>query len=202
MLKGILIGLVFGVPIGAVGALTVRRAIGYGFLAGLISGLGCSAADLLYSCISVFSLTFISDFLLKYQYPISIIGGAMVIIMGISAVRNPKTFKTNNTGGGRLAAIFASSFGIAITNPATIVTFITAFSIFNVGSVETPVQGISLICGIFAGTLIWWLTISAVFGILRYRVTDKQIEIINRVLGATVICFGIAVIARAVICSV
>ncbi len=190
----------FGVPIGAVGALTVRRAIGYGFLAGLISGLGCSATDLLYSCISVFSLTFISDFLLKYQCPISIIGGAMVIVMGISAVRNPATVKTEIAGGGRLAAIFASSFGIAITNPATIVTFITAFSIFNVSGIETPVQGISLICGIFAGTLIWWLIISAVFGILRRRITDKQIEMINRVLGAAVICFGVAVIVRAVMC--
>lgn len=202
MLKGLLIGLVFGVPIGAVGALTVRRAIGYGFLAGLISGLGCSAADLLYSCISVFSLTFISDFLLKYQCPISIIGGAMVIVMGISAVKNPAAVKTEAADGGRLAAMFASSFGIAITNPATIATFITAFSIFNVGGMETPVQGISLICGILAGTLIWWLIISAVFGTLRRRITDKQIEMINRVLGAAVICFGIAVIARAVMYSV
>ncbi len=198
MIKGILIGLVFGVPIGAVGALTVRRTIGSGFPAGLVSGLGCSAADLLYSCISVFSLTFISDFLLQYQCPISITGGLIVIAMGLSAIKNPQSAKAENTGG-KLAAMFISSFCIAITNPATIVTYITAFSIFEVGNMETISQGITLISGIFIGTLIWWFVISTVFGILRRRITDRKIAAINRVLGVAVMCFGIAVIVRAVI---
>lgn len=193
-----MIGLVFGVPIGAVGALTVRRTIESGFFAGLLSGLGCSAADLLYSCISVFSLTFISDFLLQYQCPISIIGGLIVIVMGLSAIKSPQTAKAENADGGKLAAMFISSFCIAITNPATIVTFITAFSIFEVGSIETISQGLFLISGIFIGTLIWWLVISLVFGFLRRRITDGQIAVINRVLGAAVMCFGIVVIVRAV----
>ncbi|MDE6727361.1 MAG: LysE family translocator [Oscillospiraceae bacterium] len=82
--KGILIGLMFGVPIGAVGTMTVQRTLERGFGAGLLTGLGSSAADCLYACVGVFGLTFISDFLLKYQMIISIIGGMFVLIMGIS----------------------------------------------------------------------------------------------------------------------
>ena len=63
-LKGILIGLLFGIPIGAVGALTIRRIIIYSRRAGFLSGLGCSTADLCYSCISIFGFTLISDYLL------------------------------------------------------------------------------------------------------------------------------------------
>lgn len=45
LLKGIFIGLVFGAPAGAVGALCVQRSLLYGAKSGLITGLGSSAAD-------------------------------------------------------------------------------------------------------------------------------------------------------------
>ncbi len=52
-LRGLLIGLVFGVPAGAIGALTIQRTLEKGFFSGLITGAGSSAADLIYSCVGV-----------------------------------------------------------------------------------------------------------------------------------------------------
>lgn len=43
-LRGLLIGLVFGVPAGAIGALTIQHALDKGFFAGLVTGAGSSAA--------------------------------------------------------------------------------------------------------------------------------------------------------------
>ncbi len=40
LVKGILIGLIFGIPVGAVGTLTVQRAYQHGFGAGLKTGMG------------------------------------------------------------------------------------------------------------------------------------------------------------------
>ena len=37
-LRGLLIGLVFGVPAGAIGALTIQRTLERGFFAGLVTG--------------------------------------------------------------------------------------------------------------------------------------------------------------------
>ena len=51
LIRGILIGLIFGVPAGAIGALTIQRTLRDGFAAGLATGLGSSAADLLYLCV-------------------------------------------------------------------------------------------------------------------------------------------------------
>ena len=50
LIRGLLIGLIFGVPAGAIGALTIQRTLNGGFSAGLTTGLGSSAADLLYAC--------------------------------------------------------------------------------------------------------------------------------------------------------
>lgn len=67
LIRGIMIGLLFGMPAGAVGAMTAQRTLNYGMKAGLLTGLGSSAADCIYACIGVFGLTLISDFLMKYQ---------------------------------------------------------------------------------------------------------------------------------------
>ena len=53
LIRGLLIGLIFGVPAGAIGTLTIQRTLRGGFWAGLITGLGSSAADLLYACAGV-----------------------------------------------------------------------------------------------------------------------------------------------------
>ena len=63
--KGILIGLIFGVPVGAVGAMTVQRTWKHGIRAGLFTEMGSSAADCIYTRIGAFGLTMVSDFLEK-----------------------------------------------------------------------------------------------------------------------------------------
>ena len=82
-LKGILIGLIFGVPAGAVGAMTVQRTWEHGIKAGLLTGMGSSVADCIYAAIGAFGLTIISDFLLQYQTAIHLVGGTIVLFMGI-----------------------------------------------------------------------------------------------------------------------
>lgn len=76
-LRGVLIGLLFGVPAGAVGAMTVQRTWNYGIKAGLFTGFGSSVADGIYACVGAFGLTVISEFLLKYQTVINLVGGRL-----------------------------------------------------------------------------------------------------------------------------
>lgn len=57
LIRGFLIGLIFGVPAGAIGALAIQRTLRGGFWAWLVTGLGSSAADLLYACAGIFGLT-------------------------------------------------------------------------------------------------------------------------------------------------
>lgn len=193
-LRGIAIGLLFGLPAGAVGAMTVQRTLNHGVKDGLITGLGSSVADCLYACIGVFGLTFISDFLLKHQTIINIIGSALILFMGIrliarkSAKCEPTTNVTNGT------KFFMSSFAIGITNPAAILTFLLAFSIFGILSSKALItQGILLVVGVFIGTFIWWGTLS--FGTEAIKKKAKKINIckMNMLFGIILITFGTVV---------
>ncbi len=85
LIRGLLIGLIFGVPAGAIGALTIQRTLNSGFSAGLVTGLGSSAADLLYACVGIFGLTLVSGFLTEYQRPVSLLGGLLIVALGRAA---------------------------------------------------------------------------------------------------------------------
>ncbi|MCB2358540.1 LysE family translocator [Clostridium estertheticum] len=193
LLKGICIGLVFGVPVGAIGALTIRRTITHGTFAGLASGIGCSTADLLYAFISVFGLTLCLDFMLKYQSIISLVGGGMIIIMGVSILLKKQEVVKETAKTSQIISFFASSFVIAITNPTTIITFILAFSIFNIGCITSTVQCLGLCLGIFLGTCIWWGLIVTMIRLFRKRITGKVVVRLNYILGSIIIILGAGV---------
>lgn len=198
-LKGLLIGLVFGVPAGAIGALTIQRTLERGFFAGLITGSGSSAADLLYSCISVFGITMLSDFLTVHQAIIRVIGGFLILLLGIGILQKkelPATTQQDTKG--TPVFYFLSSFTAAMLNPATILSFMVAFTAFGISGNLEVFQGVSLTAGILVGTLCWWATISGVVSYFRKRVTNNIYKWLNRILGCLMTLFSFVMIVQGI----
>lgn len=148
LLRGCLIGLVFGVPAGAIGALVIQRTLAGGFWNGFLTGLGSSAADGLYACAGVFGLTVVTDFLTRYQQPIGTTGAALVLLYGLwMIVQARKHGEQSMTQSGVQRGGFASAFVIAILNPATILSFMVAFSAFGIVGDYTAAEGVQLVLG-------------------------------------------------------
>lgn len=118
LLRGILIGLLFGLPVGAVGALTVQRTFSHGAKAGLLTGLGSSVADCFYACVGTFGLTLISDFLLRYQTVINLLGGGLILFLGIRLLLRREEPQQQNVEDTVFFKMFLTSFAVGITNPA------------------------------------------------------------------------------------
>ena len=207
--RGLIIGIVFGVPAGAVGILSVQRVLSQGAAAGLVTGMGSSVADVFYACIGVFGITIISDFLLKHQHIICMLGCMMVILLGIQCfkkkkVEKPAAVTRERQGEGHqpgtiryLISCFLSSFAIAITNPAAILSFMVVFSMFRIGGNESIGEDIQLVLGIFCGTCFWWLLIAVVVSRIRDRVTDGFYLKLNRIFGILMVLFGTGIGVRA-----
>lgn len=196
LLRGILIGLLFGLPVGAVGTMTVQRAWNFGFRAGLLTGLGSSAADCFYAVVGTFGLTLVSDFLLRHQSLVNILGGSLILFMGIRLL-----LKKGGTGVEPVKALsgvkmFLASFAIGITNPAAILTFLFAFSYFGISGVTGVRDKISLVCGVFIGTCLWWGALSAATRVLRMKAGNRGFLYMNQVFGTFLTLFGGAVFLR------
>lgn len=190
LLRGILIGLLFGVPAGAVGAMTMQRTFRYGICAGMLTGLGSSVADCFYACVGAFGLTLISDFLLKGQEIIHCAGGCLIMVMGVRLLLkkdrgNQKIAETSD-----LFKMFLSSFAVGITNPAAILTFLLAFSWLGINGGMELVEGSMLVCGVFMGTFIWWGVLT--FGTEKLKKKAKHMDLIkiNRIFGVALVLIG------------
>lgn len=196
LLKGLIIGIVFGVPAGLVGLLSIQRGLTQGPAAGFFTGIGSSVADVFYACVGIFGLTFISDFLLRHRSVVCGAGCLMVIGMGFwgfwtagteaapqSAVARPGESR-------RLFSCFFSSFTIAITNPATILSFMVVFSMFGIEGMESPGAKLQLIGGIFGGTCFWWAAIALMVSRFRSRITTGFYGKLNRIFGALMVLMG------------
>jgi len=202
-LKGLLIALIFGIPAGAIGVLCVNRSIEKGFTAGFATGLGSSVADTIYAVIGAFGITLISDFLQLHEKIIALAGGVLIFAYGIfmllmknerKTVEN-EVVKKDETG---LLPYFLTSFSIAVLNPATILTFMIAFTSFGI-TCHNFCQSLSLVVGIFFGTVIWWLTISFTASRFSEKFTKKGHLVLKIICGGLLIGFGILCVIRSLI---
>lgn len=196
MVRGLLIGLIFGVPAGAIGVLTIQRTLNGGFFAGLITGLGSSAADLLYACAGIFGVTLVSEFLTRHQRSISLLGGLLIGLLGVHIFRQRAESRQQESRRTKLPLCFASSFAIAVTNPATVLSFLMAFAAFEITGEQTAAQSAWLIAGIFLGTLCWWSILSGVTAVFRSRINHRIYRLLNEALGCFMLIFGVVVLVK------
>ncbi len=196
LFRGILIGLLFGVPAGAVGAMTAQQAYSSGLRAGLLTGLGSSVADCLYACVGAFGLSLISDFLLAHQTIINLLGGAVILTMGLGLLLKKSGTDAPEVLPAQGAKLFLSSFAVGITNPAAILTFLFAFSWFGLGNDMKPLDGTLLVTGVFIGTYLWWFALSAGVVAIKKRMKKYSLRTIEKCFGVVLLGFSLVIFVR------
>lgn len=190
LLRGIFIGLLFGVPAGAVGAMTIQRTLRYGVQAGLVTGLGSSVADCFYASVGAFGLTLISDFLLQWQEIIHCAGGCLVLAMGIALLLKKEKCKQEIAETSDMIKMFFSSYFVGITNPTAILTFLLAFSWFGIDGKTGVAEGILLVVGVFLGTYIWWGILTVGTKMLKKKAKKINLIKVNQVFGMILSMLG------------
>jgi threonine/homoserine/homoserine lactone efflux protein len=190
-IKGVAAGIVIAIPVGPVGMLCVRRTVFEGALRGLVSGLGAAAADAFFGSIAAFGVTIVSDLLLRWRNELGFAAGLLLLFLGAKALLTPPAPIADRPHGERLAAAFASTFALAITNPGILLAFAGIFSALGAGSVGGPAAASALIGGVFTGSFLWWIGLAFGARPLR-RVSIKQL---NRVFGIMLALSGIGLLA-------
>ncbi|MBO0735044.1 MAG: LysE family transporter [Alphaproteobacteria bacterium] len=193
LLKGIAVGIVIAVPVGPVGVLCVRRTIFQGTVAGFASGLGASTADALFGFIAAFGLTFVSDWLMGYQYWLRIFGGCYLLYVGGCALLVKPQVRTNlEAESENLFRHFLSTFALTLTNPITILAFLGIFAAVGLtGNEATFGRAAILVLGVWLGSLVWWLALSFGLGLFFLRsLGPRHLVWINRSSGTILFLSG------------
>jgi threonine/homoserine/homoserine lactone efflux protein len=198
--KGIVVGAVIAVPVGPVGILCLHRTIFDGRLSGLVSGLGAATADALFGAVAAFGLTFVSDWLFGYETWLRAAGGVYLLYAGGSALLSrPRDKIAEQSDPETLFRDFASAFALTITNPVTILVFLAIFAALGLGAQATLVRAAFLVLGVWVGSLLWWLGLSAGVGLFRRTIEPRHLAWISRASGIILFATGAALLATGVL---
>lgn len=192
LIKGLIIGFLIACPVGPVNILCIRRTLTEGRIQGLISGLGAAAADTIYGFIAAFSLTFISDFLVKHQIGIRVVGAFFLCIMGIRIFLTKSTNKPIQLNSSNLIGNFGSTFIITLMNPISILAFTIVFASVGISHSSHTLDGF-LVAGVFIGSSIWWLLLSGTAGFFHKRISPDNLLWLNKVSGIIINICGLLI---------
>lgn len=199
-LKGAIIGLSIAAPVGPIGLLCIRRTLADGAAVGFATGLGAATADAAYGAVAGFGLAAVTDLLLGWQTGLRLVGGLVLLWLGYATLRaRPAERAADAPTTHTLMGAYATTVVLTLANPATIISFVAVFG--ALGLAETggaPVLGASmLVLGVFLGSAVWWLALSAGVGVFRRRVTPAAMLWINRASGTVLAGFGLFALAAA-----
>jgi len=197
--KGIILGFSIALVFGPIGVLCLRRAIAEGFWSGIFTGFGAAFADATYGAIAAFGLTMISDFLLGKTLLLSFVGGPYLIHLGYATLRKKPEFVSVTLEKSSLLKKFISTFFLTMVNPLTILPFLVLFAGLSIPSGSIFLSSV-LVLGVLFGSMIWWILLSSLGTILKYKlVSEAGITWINRISGTIIAGFGVTVIIKALV---
>ena len=197
IIKGLALGLLLAISMGPVIFSIIKQSISNGHKGGLAFVFGVSASDLTLVLVSnIFTELF--NRLLKFEKVIGLGGSALLIGIGVYFVFFKK-IKLNGLGdgiemkrsAGDYVKIFFAGYFMNTLNPSVIAfwfTWATAFIIIPVN------ERIATFAVCLSVVLIFDLLKVFLANKLRSRLTQKTINLINKISGCILIVFGIVLI--------
>ncbi len=191
--RGLAVGFTVAAAVGPISFLTIRRTLAHGPLYGLVSGLGVALADASYGAIAAFGLTAVTSVLVGARVALGILGGAFLVWLAIRTIRARPAAVAEVEDRPGLGGAFLSIYALTMTNPMTILSFAGIFAGLGLAG-HGGTEAALLTLGVFLGSTLWWVGLTAVVGRLRARVTPRGLAWVNRISGAVLLVFGVAAI--------
>jgi threonine/homoserine/homoserine lactone efflux protein len=210
VLSGVAMGLIAAVPVGPVNIICIRRTFHFGPVNGFVSGLGAALGDGVFAAITGLGLTWVAQLIEGYATIIELIGGALLVYFGSRAFRSsfaPPLEEDDNSrsdGGSRtLVGAIASTFVLTVTNPATLLAFTAMFAGLGglAGGAGSYGDAGFVVAGVVGGSTGWWLVLTSLIGLFHTKLDSGTLRHINRISGALVTIFGLAVLGNLAIKS-
>lgn len=189
-LKGLAFGFVLAATVGPMWVLCLRRTLAYGALTGFVSGMGIAAADGLYGAVAAFGLTAVSGFLLAHGFWIGMAGGLFLVTLGIRTLVSRPAANGETPKPASLAQAFASTLGLTLANPPTILAFAAIFAGLGLAANADYAAAALVTLGVFLGSAAWWVLLAAFAGKLRARLGPRLLRAVNVVSGLTILGFA------------
>ena len=196
LIRGFVLGFVVAASPGPIFFLCLRRTLARGWLIGLVSGLGVATADGLYAGLAAFGIGAVTSVLVGERLWLTLIGGIALVLLGIRTVvsrpKNDHPAAALDRAG--LALAYASTLGLTITNPATIISFAALVASLGIGTGDGYLTPALVVIGVFVGSATWWCIVAGLGAGLRARLTPRVLRGISAFSGVVIAALGVVAI--------
>ena len=177
-IKSLAMGFSIAAPVGPIGVLCIQRTLSRGFRSGFTTGIGAACADTVYALLGALGIAGIATALPMLTIILKIGGGAFLVWLASTILRNASVAPSAISESPRttVARDFLTTFGLTLSNPLTILSFIGIFAALGP---LTGTQGVQdgagrsavwpMLTGVFVGSAAWWLCLSSLTAALRRK---------------------------------
>lgn len=204
-LKAMLAGFAIAVPVGAIGAMCIRRGLQGRWTISLLTGFGAAVADSVLAAGAMFGLALITHYLNENEAWLRPAAGVFLILIGARMIQRRKVVVTatqkpqpTDLRHWRIwLRSVSAGFGLTIINPATFLAFIGLFAALGIlrGGRSGLVENWAVVAGVFAGSMLWWCVLTATAFAARHKLPEGILTGINVILGVIVLGLGVYSIA-------
>jgi chemosensory pili system protein ChpE len=189
--SGFLIGLAIALPVGPVITELIRRGLRDGFCPAWLVGLGAAASHAILVSLTLLGVVALLDRPAWH----AVLGGAGTIVLaylGVSALR-AGTDQSADAAKVRTGPPFVVGFGIGISNPITLLWFLTAGGalIATQGGGGTGILAVLFGVSFVLGVLSWDTVMASLAGYGRRWMGPRALKALNVIAG--LVFFGFAV---------
>ncbi len=190
-LRGIAAGLIIAAPVGPVNVICIQRTLEKSWRSGILSAFGAALADTVYGAIAAFGISLVISFLVREEFWFRLIGGILLMAIGfVYYFKEPASLERNKQHSSP-GSDLASTFFLTATNPTTILSYLVVLAALGLGQQRPLWETTVLVGGIFSGSMLWWIVLTTGANMLRSKVTDKTMGVMNHVAGVAIGAFGL-----------
>jgi threonine/homoserine/homoserine lactone efflux protein len=198
-IKSVMIGLSIAAPVGPIGVLCIQRSLSRGFRSGFATGIGAACADAIYGLLGAVGIAGIATTLPVLGVVLKIGGGAFLVWLAWGITREAPPAQTGLAETSRTTVLrdFLTTFGLTLSNPMTILSFIAVFAALGpLSTGQDALQGagwrtvLPMVSGVFAGSAAWWLCLSGATALLRRKMPESFMHGIARLSALAIAVFG------------
>lgn len=194
VLAGAAIGLVVAAPIGPAGLLCIHRTLAHGIATGLTTGLGFATTHALYGTLVAIGFTLTDQG--NGGFIMRLLGALMLMYLALKALRgSPSVCAPRGT---QHARSYATALAFTLVSPTTLLALTLVVPGLVGQSVDTRTNIALLVGGIFAGSVVWWTTLSTAVAIARQRLTASWLKVMNRLTGCVLAAMAMLLLVHAI----
>lgn len=197
-MQSMAIGLFIAVPVGPIGMLCIQRSLNRGFRAGFATGMGAACADAVYGLLGALGVAGVVTALPTLGVALKIGGGLFLLWLawGIAREAPPARDVSRALPKTSAARDFLTTFGLTLSNPMTILSFVGVFA--ALGPMTDSQEGLggaavlAMVGGVLVGSAAWWLCLSTATATVRKAIPDAWLRRFSGISALVVAVFGAA----------